>query len=321
MANIEFAGQGYAVQSGETVLDCLLRNGVGISHSCKAGVCQSCLVKGGGGAIPERAQNGLKETQRAQGYFLACSCEPVEDLRVALAADDQRVAARIRGLDSLTDTVLRVRLQPVESLGHRAGQYISLFREDGLARSYSVASLPDEDHLELHVRVIPGGAMSQWLREEAAPDTQVWLRGPVGNCFYTRSRPEQPLLLAGTGTGLAPLYGIVKDALAHQHEGPIWLFHGALRPEGLYLTKELRAMSEEHANFHYVPTVLEGEPPAGGKCGTIESAVLSTFPNLEGWRAFVCGDPAFVNGFRKKIFLAGVASKEIHADAFLPSVV
>jgi CDP-4-dehydro-6-deoxyglucose reductase len=294
---------------------------VGISHSCKSGVCQSCLVKGGGGVIPERAQSGLKDTLRAQGYFLACSCYPVEDLAVALPGEDHRVPARITGLDKLSDTVLRVRLRPPGGLDYRPGQYVSMFREDGLARSYSLASLPEESDLELHVRLIPGGAMSQWLRDEASPDTAVWLQGPSGNCFYAGGNQEQPLLLAGTGTGLAPLYGIVRDALARGHHGPIWLFHGAVQAAGLYLTRELRSLSERHPHFHYVPTVLQGEAPEGGRCGTIESCVLSAFPNLEGWRGFVCGDPGFVNAFRKKIFLAGVASKEIYADSFLPSAV
>jgi CDP-4-dehydro-6-deoxyglucose reductase len=319
VANLEFAGRVFPVQPGESVLDCLLRHGEQVSHSCKSGVCQSCLVKGSGGTIPERAQSGLKDTLRAQGYFLACSCYPEGDLTVAPAGNDQRVEACITGLDRLSETVMRVRLRPANALDYRPGQYVSMFREDGLARSYSLASLPEEGELELHVRRIPGGAMSQWLHHEASSETRVWLQGPSGNCFYAGGNSEQPLLLAGTGTGLAPLYGIVRDALARQHAGPVWLFHGAVETAGLYLMQELRSLTQRFANFHYVPSVLRGEAPAGGDTGTLESCVLSLFPKLQGWRGYVCGDPAFVNAFRKKIFLAGIASKDIHADAFIPS--
>lgn len=146
-----------------------------------------------------------------------------------------------------------------------------------------------------------------------------WLQGPSGACFYTEGKPEQPLLLAGTGTGLAPLIGIVRDALAREHRGPIWLFHGAVHTAGLYLYQELRLLAGRFRNFRYIPTVLEGAPPEGGVTGALDQCVLSTFPNLDGWRGYVCGDPAFVNSLRKKIFLAGIASKEIHTDAFVPS--
>jgi CDP-4-dehydro-6-deoxyglucose reductase len=317
---IHFAERALPVRVGESVLDCLLRNGESVSYSCKSGVCQSCLVKGTG-AIPERAQSGLKDTLRAQGYFLACSCHPSEDLVVSPPEDDQRVPVVIISLDRLSETVLRVRLRPRAVLDYRAGQYVTLFREDGLARSYSLASLPADGDLELHVRKIPGGAMSQWLHEQANAGTSMSVQGPSGTCFYLEGKPEQQLLLAGTGTGLAPLIGIVRDALAREHRGPIWLFHGAAQAAGLYLRQELRALSERFKNFRYVPSVLEGAVPEGGRSGTLDHCVLSAFPNLEGWRGYVCGDPAFVNSFRKKIFLAGVASKEIYADAFLPSVV
>lgn len=330
MATIHYAGQDFGVGQGESVLDCLLRNGIAISHSCKAGACQSCLVKGSGDPISEAdqrgleaAQRGLKDTLRAQGYFLACSFQPAGDITVSPAGSDQRTRARISGLESLNGTVLRVRLRTEAPLNYYAGQFVTLFREDGLARSYSLASLPDENELELHVRKIPGGAMSEWLHFHALPDTPVWLQGPSGNCFYVPGHAEEPLLLAGAGTGLAPLYGIVRDALRQGHRGPIRLFHGALTPDGLYLTRELTELARAHPNFHYVRSVLrDGDTDGisgGMEVGELDQCILGRFPSLAGWKGYVCGDPALVNLLRKKLFLAGMASKAIYADAFLPS--
>ena len=79
--------------------------------------------------------------------------------------------------------------------------------------------------------------------------------GPFGNCFYTSGSADASLLLIGTGSGLAPLYGIVTDALYHGHTGPIRLYHGSWKPEGLYLVDRLRQLSAEHPNFVYVPCV------------------------------------------------------------------
>ena len=318
MPALHFAGEELPVRQGETALDCLLRNGVAVSHSCKAGACQSCLIKANAGEIPESAQRGLKDTLRAQGYLLACMCLPKTDLTVTLGGAAQRTGAHVAGLELLNETVLRVRLRIAETLDYRAGQYVTVFREDGLARSYSLASLPHEDELELHVRRIPGGAMSDWLYQHAATDTPVWLQGPAGNCFYVPGNPAEPLLLAGTGTGLAPLYGIVRDALRQGHEGPIWLFHGAVTPGGIYLANELKRLSRAHPNFHYVRSALRGGD-AEVESGELHVSILSRFPKLAGWKGYVCGDPALVNSLRKKLFLAGMASKSIYADAFLPS--
>jgi CDP-4-dehydro-6-deoxyglucose reductase len=318
MATIHYGGQGLAVQTGESVLDCLLRNGIKASHSCKAGACQTCLVKGSGGDIPEVAQAGLKDTLRAQGYFLACAHRPKGDLRVSPAGSEQRTPARISDLTALNDFVLRVRMRAEGPFDYYAGQFISLCRDDGLARSYSLASLPSENELELHVRRIPGGAMSEWLHQQVR-DTPVWLQGPAGNCFYVPGKPEEPLLLAGAGTGLAPLYGILRDALLRGHSGPIWLFHGARDPSGLYLRSELIALAEAHPNFHYVRSVLRDGNDNEIETGLLDQCILGRFPKLAGWKGYVCGDPQLVNSLRKKLFLAGMASRAIYADAFIPS--
>jgi NAD(P)H-flavin reductase len=270
------------------------------------------------GDVPETAQLGVKDTLRAQGYFLACQLRPQNDLSVA-SGSDQRVEARITGLDSLSGTVMRVRLQTAEAMPYFPGQFVSVFREDGLARSYSLASLPIENHIELHVRRVPNGAMSGWLHETARVSNRLWLQGPSGNCFYTPGSPDQPMVLAGAGTGLAPLYGIARDALYQGHTGDIWLFHGALTPAGLYLTRELSELQQDFPQFHYVKSVLQDDESSGAHVGPLDQCILATLKNLAGWKAYVCGDPAIVSLLRKKLFLAGVASKAIYADSFIPS--
>lgn len=264
------------------------------------------------GVPPAGSQAGLKDAWVAQGYFLACLCRPEAALAVEAAGADVRVQATIVVLERLTDSVLRVHLTTAAPFVYRAGQFITIFRGDGLARSYSVASLPSDGSLELHVRVVPGGRMSQWLASDATVGTSIQIQGPSGDCFYLPGREDQPLLLAGTGTGLAPLYGIARDALDQGHRGPLHLFHGAATATGLYLQDQLAALAVAHSNFQYTLTTLEADGP-------IDRAVLGRIPVLKGWRAFICGDPSVVLTVKKKVFLAGAALNDIHADAFLPT--
>jgi CDP-4-dehydro-6-deoxyglucose reductase len=110
MAKVRYAGGEYELGIGESVLDCLLRTGNSISSSCRSGVCQSCLMKGIQGTVPARAQASLKDTLRAQGYFLACQCVPEADLTVA-QGEKQRLAARITRVEPLSSSVLRVSIE------------------------------------------------------------------------------------------------------------------------------------------------------------------------------------------------------------------
>ena len=295
----------------ETVLETLLRAGAAVPNSCRAGACQSCLLRATNGEVPLAAQSGLKPSLKEQGYFLSCVCRPEQNLAVAFPGAGVRTAVRLVETGWLSENVLRVLLETGEPLNHRAGQYLTLFRPDGLGRSYSIASLPESPQIELHVRIISNGEMSTWLTN-AEPGTELAAQGPAGNCFYTKGTADQQMLLAGTGTGLAPLYGIVRDALSAGHNGPIWLYHGALDASGLYLQEELKQLDSDHPQFHYKPTLLNEHGP-------LPQVLTTDHAKLNGWRGFVCGDPAIVNQLKKRLFLAGMASRDIYSDAFIPT--
>ncbi len=319
MVTVRYGTHTCELKEGESLLDGLLRHGVPVAHACKAGSCGSCLLRSVEGQVPPSAQAGLKDSWKARGYFLACVCHPTGDLIAEPGGSDIRIAATITALDHLTHDVVRVHLACQAPFDFRPGQYLTLFRDDGLARSYSIANLPEEREIELHVRRVPNGRMSGWLFEGARTGAQVQLQGPSGECFYVPGRQDQPILLIATGTGLAPLYGIVRDALRSGHRGPIHLFHGATRPEGLYLAKELAAMSAAHGNMSYTACVLQADAPGPFEIGQIGQVVASRFSELDGWRGFVCGDPSVVRSLKQQLFLAGMAMRDIYTDAFLPS--
>ncbi len=153
-------------------------------------------------------------TAGRRGYFLACVARPEDDLAVNLGGEGlQRSRVAIRSVERLSPTVLRVLLDPESAFEYRTGQFLTLIRDDGLARSYSLASLPGRDrHLELHVRVVEGGRMSGWLADEVRSRDLATVQGPSGDCFYVPGKATQEIILAATGTGLAPLFGLVQDA-------------------------------------------------------------------------------------------------------------
>jgi len=311
------------LREGESVLDALEREGVAMLSSCRSGICQSCLVKAIDGEVPPQARKGLKDSLSAQGYFLSCVCYPQTDLGISLPGEALDHAARVIETHDIGAAVRRVRLSVPQGFTWFAGQYITLIRQDGIARSYSVASSPEDKYLELHIRRIPNGALSNWLHDDVRSGSEIRLRGPFGDCFYTGGDLDAPLWLAGTGTGLAPLYGIVRDALRAGHRGRITLYHGALNTGGLYHQNELTWLAQKsHNRFRYHPCVMDGTeltPTSRIIIGALDEIVLSQDIDLKQSRAYLCGDPVLVDRMRKKLFLKGLSSRRIFADAFVPT--
>jgi NAD(P)H-flavin reductase len=272
---------------------------------------------------PPAAQNGLKPTLKEQGYFLACTCRPKQDMQIALAGEDvaPKTIATVVGKAALNADIVQLTLHCAAPLSYKAGQFAHLIRSDGLTRSYSLATPANDNGLiQFHVRRLPGGAMSQWICDTLKTGDHVDVAGPYGNCFYVPDRPAQGVLLVGTGSGLAPLWGIVSEALQHDHTGPIHLYHGSWRPEGLYLTDALREKAANHPNFIYVPCVDSGATSVH-RDGRADQAAFADHPDLKGWRVYLCGHPEMVKSARKRAFLSGASMQDIYADPFVISTV
>ncbi len=321
MPEILLDGKGYALADGETVLDALTRGGAAVPSSCRSGVCQTCLMRAVEGSIPAESQKGLKGTLQARGYFLACQCMPGGTLRVERpGAEAGRLSATVRAITPLNRDIGSVALECSDMGDYRAGQFINVFKDGTVSRSYSLASAPGIDpHLTLHVRKVAEGRVSGWIHETLRVGDTVAISQPLGECFYLPSDPEQPLLLLGTGSGLAPLYGIIRDALRHGHRGPIHLYHGSRHKDGLYLTDELHALAREHASVQYHPCVSREEPSGDLRRGRVVDLALGDLTALAGWRVFLCGHPDMVQSARKRLYLAGASLKDMYADAFIRS--
>jgi len=323
MLHVTLGDRAYPCETGETVLDALTKGGASVPSSCRTGVCQTCLLRATEGVPPGPSQAGLKETLRAQNYFLACQCIPDTALRVELpSADVGKIDAEILALTPLSKDTLAVTLQSADIGDYHAGQFINVFKDERISRSYSLASAPGVDpHLTLHVRRIDHGKVSGWIHDMLKVGHTIPISRPIGDSFYVPSDLDQPLLLLGTGSGLAPLYGIVRAALHHGHRGVIRLYHGSRDRHGLYLMEELRALAKEHHSFRYEPCVSQETADDRVRAGRVLDVALQDLPTVSGMRAYLCGHPDMVRSAKKRLYLSGAALKDIYADAFIRSAV
>lgn len=311
----------YCCQADETVLDALLRKDVAISYSCKKGTCHSCIVSSPDITPPETAQAGLKNTLKKLNYFLACQCHPEQDMKIKLPNQAEFYSeGTVIVTEMLNRNTLLLSLTFKDTFKFNAGQFVNLQRADGLTRSYSIANTPQKSNiLEFNIRRLPNGQFSEWLHNDIKVGDTIAVSEANGSCFYLPEKNDQNILLIGTGTGLAPLAGILTDALAQEHSGSIYLFHGSREVEDLYRIDEMQQLDEEHENFHYIPCLSGEDSPEGFSHGRVNEVAFALLPDLKDWRVFLCGNPDMVKQMKKMTFLKGAASANIYADAFFIS--
>ena len=318
---LTFGGRGYTLHAGETVLEGLTRHGVGLPSACRAGACHSCLLRAETGDPGKAGREGLKPALAAGGDFLAGRGRPASDVTVTLAGGDVFTPATLLRSERLAADVLAVWLRPHRRVSFRAGQHVTLSRPGGVIRPYSIANLPaeaDRDGMEFHLRVYSQGAMSGWLAA-ARPGAELSIGIPAGQCFYLPGDPTAPLLLAGTGTGIAPLLAIARDAEASGHTGPVVVIHGARDPGRLYLGEQSpRGRVADDGG-----SVIRWRTCVRSRGEDIVVAVAAEFTALTdpmAAHAYLCGGAGSVTRMRRALFMAGMSLRAIDADQFLPAV-
>lgn len=314
-ASVHVDGRVIALAEGESVLEGLERAGFDVPSGCRAGICAKCMQQAQ--APPPASQRSLRPTLRAQGFFLACQAYPSGPLVLETRTTPEPVATTVQSVEHVAPDVVRLLLRPETALSFRPGQYLDVLHESGATRNYSIASLPTDGVLELHVRRVPDGLVSGWLHERAVRDS-VRVRGAFGQCFHVADDAHKKLLLVGAGTGLAPLLGIARDALDQGHQGPIDLVHGGLEPGRLYLREELAALAASWPQLSVHHCVLRNATPSEHE-GPLDQVAIKLAGPLSQARAFLCGDGEIVSRLQRSLFLAGVPSAEILADPFLPA--
>ncbi len=329
MTDLHYYNRVFTCEEGQTILDVLLENRQDIPYSCKMGVCVTCVMQVDEGNIPPQAQEGLRESLIGQGHFLPCVCQPTTNMRVSNIDQQDLFSPAIvqnieyfpqdKSLNSNND-ICRVFIDPTTPLYYHPGQFVNLRREDGLVRSYSLASVPSlDDRLEFHIKRLAKGEMSNWIMDDLKPGDHLGIQGPFGNCFYQPPAPDQPernMLLIGNGTGLAPLIGIASDALASGHVAPITLYHGSQTQDGLYLVDELRALEAAHDNFQYIPCVSQVEASEDFHQGRADDVAFADLADLTDWHVFLCGYPPMVNNAKDCALAAGAKITDIYTDPY-----
>ena len=209
------SGASFDAMQVVSILESAAAAGVALPHSCKIGRCGACKCKVlNGETLQIQPETSLSDQEKAEGWILICVRSPQTDL--LLEAEDlsgisfptpKTFACRISNLKLLSPEVLQVRLRlpPAIEFDFIPGQYISVIGPEGTRRSYSIANSSfDERHLELHIRAVKGGIMSEFWFNQAKLADLLRFHGPLGT-FFLRDVANIDLIFLATGTGIAPV--------------------------------------------------------------------------------------------------------------------
>jgi propane monooxygenase reductase component len=322
------------VDSDQTILRAAAEQGVQLMHGCKEGQCAACksfVLEGEDIELDGYSTFALPDYEKEEGQTLLCRAHAYEDLTIELLNYDEEIIRS--GLPLRRGTVEVVAIEPVthdmrhlvvrlvepDEIKFFPGQYMD-FQVPGTeeTRSFSMANTPNrEGQFEFVVKVYPGGLFSELLAGRLQVGDRLQVEAPFGT-FTLRESRTSDLVFIGGGAGMAPMLGLLRSMAERGVDRKVTFYYGARTLRDLCFEKELTALSEQLADFTYVPALSEPSPDDDwtGETGLITDVVAWRESSLAGMDAYVCGPPPMVDAAIATLTRLGCTEDHIFYDKF-----
>lgn len=209
---------------------------------------------------------------------------------------------------------------------YQAGQYITLLTYiDGVAyyRPYSLGSSPYTDtYPSITVKRVKGGRVSNYLNDQITPGQRVEILPPQGY-FTLVPLPEgkRDLVFIAGGSGITPLYGMIKTALSQEPKSRLYLIYANRHSEDIIYHKELEKLTTASKGRLEITYVLS-QPPAAwqGVSGRLDQTTLAGLLKERklGGEAhyFLCAPKGLIDMSVTTLSGMEVRMKQMHTESF-----
>ena len=321
------SGPQFESVNGETILDAASKADIRLPYSCKTGRCSTCKCKViQGQSIALQKEVGLSSQEIAEGWILSCVRSAETD--VIIEAKDlsdidfptiKTLPCKIDKLQRTAPDVIQVnlRLPPNADFKFIPGQYIDLIGLNGVRRSYSIAKKSlNNKQLEIHIRAVVGGVMSEYWFMHAKLNDLLRLNGPLGT-FFLREVVGMDLVFLATGTGIAPIIAMLES---------LKIRNPNLRPRSVTLLWGGRVLADLYSevpnvgdDFQYVPVLSRADSSWAGARGYVQCELMKMQPDLSRAVVYACGSEAMIHSAKELLTKNGLPSNRFYSDAFVCS--
>ncbi|WP_432695899.1 anthranilate 1,2-dioxygenase electron transfer component AntC [Marinobacterium sp. YM272] len=322
------------INSNEVLMDAALRHGLTLPVDCREGVCASCkgTCQSGEYDLEYVDEDALSEGDLSKGAVLTCQMRVKSDCAVSFdfdssictSAGPEVVETRVSRVEVLSDSTATLHLDASArdgQLDFLPGQYAHVQVPDTEEwRSYSFACEPNADNqLQLLIRLLPDGVMSNYLRDRAKPGDRISLKAPLG-AFYLQ-QVKRPLIFVAGGTGLAAFLGMLDQMASNPEKAqqPVRLFYGVTRPEDLCELERLKSYEQSIADFSFHTIVMNGDESWQGETGVVTDLFDESHFNGGEVDAYLCGPPPMVEAVKSWLDQRNMENSRIYFEKFSAS--
>ncbi|MEN9743575.1 MAG: hypothetical protein RLZZ65_1380 [Bacteroidota bacterium] len=212
------------------------------------------------------------------------------------------------------------------SFNFESGQYLTFKKQhnnEEIRRSYSLCSAPDENEWRVAIKQIPDGVFSSYANHELKIGDTLDVLAPMGNFkFSPNPSAKKNYVLFAAGSGITPIFSILKTILTQEPQSMVTLFYGNKGQAEVIFREELEAIKNKYLNrlnlIHVFSRENLGVALLKGRIDAERTEkLLEAFAKGQQIdAAYLCGPQQMILSAKDQLEKFGMASTNIHFELF-----
>ena len=242
------------------------------------------------------------------------------------SADERYMNLRIREVVPVAkDAVNLIFDKPDASFKYEPGQFITIIDHVGdekVRRAYSLCTNPFEDEFPgVTVKRVEDGRMSNHINDSYSAGQEVEIMEPMGLFTTTYdANQSRKLVFLGGGSGITPLYSILRSVLKNEPESSVVLVYGNRDEDYIIFKDELAKLEEIYSDRFRLFHILESDPKdfatvKGRPSPGIMSDLITTH-EIKGDEYFICGPEPMMDVTRQALASLDIDPSRIRFESF-----
>jgi len=216
-----------------------------------------------------------------------------------------------------------------EVVAYRPGQFLTLLLpqdDKKIRRSYSMSSSPYTDvSLAITIKRVPGGYASNLLLDTVKEGDVLEAMEPMG-AFFPKQADDQTrqVVFIGAGSGITPLFSILKSILMVEPESEVFLIYGSRNEESIIFKNKIATLETKYGKrLKVVHTLSQPSEAWNGEKGRLNKShllkIMESIPELNKAEAefFICGPDDMMEETHRALSILAIPDSRIRKESFL----
>lgn len=223
---------------------------------------------------------------------------------------------------------IRLKQPMFRKVRYKAGQFLTLILQlDGkkVQRAYSMSSAPGLDAtIDITVKRVQGGKVSNYLLDHLKAGDHLEVADPMGTfVFEPDGAKARHLMLWAAGSGITPLFSILRLALQEEPGSRITLVYANRTPQEMIFGQRLQQLQQQYPDrLRLLPIYSKPAADWGGFSGRIDTTMAANIYNLMPQELpilhYVCGPEGMMQAVQEGLKLMRVPASAIYSESFVP---